>query len=173
MSFCSHCGSAVQEGHKFCEACGKPVAAEAAPAPLPFVDEGLQLQMVTKLKKARGWILAVGILYVVGGFLVLAISRIPFSHPVAKIILGTNLALAAIHVGLFVWAKREPFAAAVVAMALFISVHLVNFILDPKTITQGIFIKVIFIVVLAQAISAGLAVRRMRAAARTAHVPTP
>lgn len=157
---CGHCQAELTEGTKFCEKCGKEVGG---------IDEDvIALKLVPKLKKARGWILGIGILYAVSALLMVAISGVPWSIPEVKILLATNFALFAIHIGLWFWAKTAPFAAAVVALALFLTVHLVNAIIEPASLVRGILIKILFLIALAQAISAGLEVRRLRTTRKAA-----
>jgi hypothetical protein len=71
-------------------------------------------------------------------------------------LLVVNLTLAAIFGGLFLWGKRSPLPAIATALAVFVVVHLVNFVLDPSTIVQGIIIKVIAIGALATGLRAAL-----------------
>lgn len=80
-----------------------------------------------------------------------------------KLLLGINIALAAIYLGLFFWARRNALAATVTALILFITVHAINAVLEPKTIYQGIFIKILFVAALAAAISAAQRERKLAA----------
>jgi hypothetical protein len=80
-----------------------------------------------------------------------------------KLLLGVNIALAAIYLGLFFWARRNALAATVTALILFITVHAINAVLDPKTLPQGIVIKILFIAALAAAISAAQRERKLAA----------
>src|SRR5262245_26042289 len=150
MTNCPHCGAPTPAEHRFCDKCGKPLD----------VDPALNAKMVAKLKQARGWILAAGILYTVSVLLILALVGGHVGRKQLTILLASNLTLTAIHIGLFIWARREPFAAAIVALTLFITVQVVNIAMDPNSITRGIPIKVLFIGALWQAIAASLAVRR-------------
>ncbi|HEX7897505.1 MAG TPA: zinc ribbon domain-containing protein [Planctomycetota bacterium] len=75
-----------------------------------------------------------------------------------------NLALAGLYFGLWWWASRNAFTAALIALILFISVALISAIVDPKTIVQGILVKVLFIAALSKAVSAAYAQRKLREA---------
>ena len=75
--------------------------------------------------------------------------------------LFTNLALAVIYFGLWLWSKKNVFAAALSALIIFITVIVVSAILDPSTIIQGILIKILVIVGLMSAVSAGIRVRKL------------
>lgn len=80
-----------------------------------------------------------------------------------NLLLGINIALAAIYLGLFFWARRNALAATVIALILFITVIAVNAALDPKTLPQGILVKILFIAALAAAISAAQRERKLAA----------
>lgn len=116
---------------------------------------------VPALKKARTMILVVGILYAVSGIIYYFLLEGKIDPRLLNIILAINLVLCVIHIGLWIWAKKAPLAASVVALVLFVTLHLVNAIRDPSSIHMGIIIKVIFIVLLVQGIRAGLETRRL------------
>jgi hypothetical protein len=78
---------------------------------------------------------------------------------------AVNLTLTAIFIGLFLWARRSPFPAIITAFAVFVVVHFVNFLIDPSTILQGLFIKAIGVTILVAGIKAAVA---DRASQRTA-----
>jgi hypothetical protein len=71
-----------------------------------------------------------------------------------------NIALAAMMVALHVWSRRSPLPALVTGLAIFVTVHAVNAVLDPKTLFMGLIIKVVAIVAFAQGIRAALELRR-------------
>lgn len=77
-----------------------------------------------------------------------------------KLQLAINIGLALLYLGLWGWAKRNPLGAAVTALMLFVTTIAVNMVLDPKTIAQGVFVKVFFTIALVKAISAGYEARK-------------
>jgi hypothetical protein len=154
---CQRCGTTSPAGHTFCDSCGSS---------LNDYSPEIEALYLPKLKKARGWILAVGILYGVSGLILSAVMRRKLGDELAGFVLMTNLALMAIHIGLWAWAKRAPFAAAVVALVLYITVHLAEAVSDPSSIARGLLIKIIFLSALIQAIKAGLEIRRLQAGAQ-------
>lgn len=77
-----------------------------------------------------------------------------------KLLLLVNLVLGGIYLGLWRWAKANPFMAALTALILFISVHVISAVVEPKTLVQGVLIKVLFIVALVRAVKAGAEARR-------------
>jgi hypothetical protein len=69
-----------------------------------------------------------------------------------NLLLAVNIGLAAFYLGMWFWAKRNARAATVTALLMFITVIVVNAAVDPKTLAQGIIVKIFFIAALAKAI---------------------
>lgn len=63
--------------------------------------------------------------------------------------------------GLWVWAKKSVLPAILVALAVFATVHVASAIVAPKTIVQGIVIKIFAVIVLTKGVRAALAARRL------------
>jgi hypothetical protein len=80
-------------------------------------------------------------------------------------LLVTNLILCVVYLGLWIWAKGQPFPAALIALLIFITVQVVNLIIDPKMLVQGWLIKVLIIAGLGSAVSAAYRHRTMQEAA--------
>lgn len=137
---------------RFCPACGANTE----------VELHIQAFHQPALESARKWILAVGIIYVVSALLVTAMAGDMMLDEDRNFLFGVSLALCAIHVGLWQWAKTAPFPAAVVALVLFITVQLINAVLDPSSLYKGIIIKVLFLVALIKAVQAGSQANRLR-----------
>ena len=149
---CVACGAALPPSGHFCEACGVSQNHD--------IDRAHHAKPIAE---ARKWIAITGVLYVLGGlllFMVLGYGDNPDSR-VAIATLALNLVIAAIHGGLWWWAGRAPLAASIVALAIFLMVHLTNAVLDPSTIMNGIFLKVFFVIALSKGIRAGLEVRKL------------
>jgi hypothetical protein len=73
--------------------------------------------------------------------------------------IGIGMAL----LGLYVWARRSPLPALVSALCLFVLVHGVSAVLEPKTLVQGLIVKFFFIAALIAGIKAALAERELAA----------
>ncbi len=76
-------------------------------------------------------------------------------------LLFLNVFLAGLMGGLWLWAKRSVLPAMLVALAVFATVHVASAIVDPKTLVQGIYIKIFAIVALTRGVRAALAARRL------------
>lgn len=149
---CGKCKGPLAAAERFCPACG--------------ADRDLEIQIEalerTKLASARKWILGIGIWYLVSGLIMLAIVKDQLTPEGRVLLLGTHLGLFVVHVGLYVWARVAPLAAAVVSLVLFLTLHLANAVLEPSSIYKGMIVKVLFIVVLVKAIQAGYEIHRLR-----------
>lgn len=76
-------------------------------------------------------------------------------------LLVVNIALAVIYFGLWIWAKRNPYLAALIALLLFLTVIVVSAVIEPKSLAQGVLLKILFIMALARAVKAGADERRL------------
>jgi putative Ca2+/H+ antiporter (TMEM165/GDT1 family) len=74
-------------------------------------------------------------------------------------VLIVNLILAAIMTLLALWGRRSPLPAVLIATATYVVVIVVNGIMEPSTLTQGLIVKIIIIAFLFRGIKAALAVR--------------
>lgn len=70
-----------------------------------------------------------------------------------------NTLLAVFMLGLWFWASTSPFPAMVVAGGIYAAVIVINTVMDPRTLTQGIVLKIIIISLLANGIKSALATR--------------
>lgn len=152
MTRCSSCQGEVPAGERYCGACGYDT----------HRDDHIAAVLEPKLRQARGWILAIGIIYLVSAALQVALADGRLSSDEITFSFASAGALFAIHMGLWWWARTAPFAAALVALVLFLTLQLVWAALDPQTLTHGIIIKVLFLIALIQAVKAGVDVQRLR-----------
>jgi len=74
-------------------------------------------------------------------------------------VLVVNLILSALMWVLAWWSKRKPLPAILIASAIFAVVQVIGAIEDPKSITQGILIKIIVIGVLVRGIRGAFSLR--------------
>ncbi|MFN0251381.1 MAG: hypothetical protein ACKV2T_31185 [Kofleriaceae bacterium] len=78
-----------------------------------------------------------------------------------NMLLAINIALSVIYFGLWFWAKKNAYAAALVALLLFLTVIVASAVWEPQTLYQGILIKILFIAALGKAVAAGREERRI------------
>jgi len=149
---CMRCHALMGNDDRFCPSCGADREVEWQVAAIEM----------TKMSQARKWILGIGIWYLVSHLLLIVILGPQATALMKKLLLITGSGLCLVHVGLWLWAKRAPLAAAVVSLVLFVTLHSINAALDPSSIYKGIIIKVLFVAVLVKAIQAGYEVHRLR-----------
>ncbi len=82
-----------------------------------------------------------------------------------KLLLVINIVLGVIYLGLSFVAKKHALVATVIALLTFVTVIAVSAVLEPKTLYQGIFIKVAFVAALVSAVQAAVQARRAVASA--------
>jgi hypothetical protein len=108
-----------------------------------------QAELTAELRKARGWLLAVGIIiFLMSALIVYAIypDRLPDSEKSRIMILG-GIQLA-IYFGLWLYAKTQAKVACVLGLVVFWGFVLYNASIDPSSLYKGILIKILFTVAL-------------------------
>ncbi len=149
---CSACRAPIPSPERYCGACGYDT----------YKDDHIEAFLEPKLRQARGWILAVGIIYVVSALIQVTLMNEGLPRDAVTLQLVLNGALCLVHLGLWWWARTAPFAAALVALVLFLTLQLVEAALDPSSLGRGIIIKVLFLIALVSAVRAGVEAQRLR-----------
>ncbi len=164
---CPHCGANTSVGQQYCEQCGmalptaqggQPRVVEGSAIATSAVGQDLQTdELAKKSRSAWGALLAVAILQVIGGIAIYALLNSQ-GGPAAKgapMVLFVMLGIGALFFGLAIWARKDPFPAAIAGLVVFVTLHLIEAVMDPPSLVRGIIVKVIVIVVLVNAIKAG------------------
>ncbi|MGZ9124713.1 MAG: zinc-ribbon domain-containing protein [Candidatus Binatia bacterium] len=172
-TMCPHCGAENQATSTFCESCGKALPSTASTGPrlvtdtvIPSTAAGRQLvseELQRYAKKAKNALLAVAIIQCVFGLIIygVASANLPSGQSLPPIVLITIFGIGAIFFGLYAWARHSPLPAAIVGLTLFVTMHLVDGLVDPTQFGRGIIMKVIIVVMLVQAIQAGIKYKRL------------
>jgi hypothetical protein len=63
--------------------------------------------------------------------------------------------LGAAYIGLWWWAQTNPFVAALTALLMFLTSQVVGAMVEPESLLKGIVIKIVIVVALFSAVSAG------------------
>jgi hypothetical protein len=181
---CSNCGTTVKPNDQFCGSCG-----QAMPPAEDYVNKRYVKEATGAIKGLAILFTIVGILmYFVtksqsANFLVkldgmnpeetypVAINGVKYTVAALRSqltwepwgVLIVNLILAAVMTVLAFWGRRAPLAAVLVATATYSVLIVTNAIIDPKTIGQGIWVKIFIIVLLVRGIKAALALRTANA----------
>ncbi len=174
---CQACSAPLESGAVFCARCGAPVAAHVREVPsrarkaskwllamsIVFVlfGTGYGLYVRSQAEDARE-VLATradsDILTVDGKQWTVADLRKQIDREV-WFTFGANYFLALVMLGLFFWSRKAPFPAMVTGLCVYLAVIVLNAVLDPKTLYQGILIKALFISAMIAGIKAALAER--------------
>ena len=170
---CPHCQAANSPSASFCVSCGKALPTLSAGGPRLVTDIGassaarglISDELQKQTKKAATCLMWVAIIQtVLGGFLLLALSNAP-ADQLAVDVGVLSVVLIGIAVAfwvLYFWARRSPLPAAIVGLVLFITLHVLDALADPTALARGWLVKIIVIVVLSKAISAGLKYKRLK-----------
>ncbi len=78
-----------------------------------------------------------------------------------QMILVTSIGLAVLYVGLWWWAQRDAFPAALIALLVYLTLQTVNLIVEPESVFRGIILKFFIVAGLGAAVTASY---RQRAA---------
>jgi hypothetical protein len=160
---CPHCGASQTAESAFCTSCGKALPSGTPTGPRIVdniadlqTDAGRTLQgaeLEKELKKATRALLAVAIMQVLFGGLLLVLSMatnagdavdlpgqsLPKSLSAAVFV--SVFTIGAIFFGLYFWARKSPFPAAIVGLVLFLTVHALDALASPAALGRGIIIK--------------------------------
>ena len=79
-------------------------------------------------------------------------------------VLGLNLFLALVMLGLWMWSKRAVLPAVITALVIYVAVQVTNLIVDPASIVQGVLVKIVVIGALVRGVSSALAARKVELA---------
>ena len=187
---CARCGAQVAAGERFCAACGAPYDPAASVAASGQRDVAIgkarkwllvicvltvisgvvmyfiqKSQVESQLKSAETQL--AGMDPGERDAILKAQTGMTWDEAVAhdrgqvNMLLVVNLVLAVLYAGMWVWAKKNALGATLVAFFLFTGVMVANVVMDPKTIAQGIVVKVVFITILIKAIQAAFEERKL------------
>jgi len=137
---CTGCGTTPKAYDTFCASCGRALA-----PPEDYAH-------IRQLKWARNSIAYLGVMFVVFGVIVSLVTKNPT-------VLAINLILGAVMGALFLWSKRAPLAAIIVASGTYLVVVTTNALIDPRSLGQGLVLKILIIAALAKGVKSALALR--------------
>ena len=158
---CPKCGASTTRQDAFCPSCGTKVGATDD----ELQAEGAQIRADAAIVRARKWLLIVAVLTWGSGIVFYFMHQSQYDPGQLKLVLAINVALGFLYLGMWAWARRNALAASVIALLTFVTVHVVDAIVDPKTIIQGIIVKIFFVAALIGAVRAAFEARRLKAQA--------
>ena len=180
---CQACSARNSEGTGFCQQCGERLFDKSQPAPrvnphlgttpaAPGVKQPRLGNLAAEhhgkeIRSARIAIMLVSVLTVISAaaywmMLDAELAKIR-SDPAmfvvqsavneARLLIIATFAIGMLFLGLFFWAKRNPFGATLTALIVYLTSMVANAAVDPQTMAKGWLIKGIVIVVLANCAS--------------------
>jgi hypothetical protein len=173
---CPHCRAQNAAGLAFCTSCGRalPAGVPSGPrviggldGPQSAVVAGLmQEHFVQQMSKACWALLVVAIIESFVDPIMLSNTAEDFARHGMYIVQQSMWCAVIFGVALsfwilFVWAMKSPLPAAIVGLVLYVTIHVVVAINNPKTLMQGWLLKVVIVSLLGQAIAAGIQSRSL------------
>ena len=152
---CNHCNNQVADPDIFCQQCGYPVrGSEQQVNEFNYQVGYKQMQLDDShsgVRKGRNSLYVVAGIFTVYGLIYYLMNE---EAENATALLLTNIMLALVFLLLGFWSMKKPIAALISGLTLFVAVHLLNFIVEPITLFQGIIMKVLVIIYLVRALRA-------------------
>ena len=160
---CAHCNTEIKTEDTFCTQCGYPLkGTEAEQNNFTTEKQFEEIDMFTYNKTLRQ---ASNTLYYLAGVFVFSGLLYFFMHKdeaeVVSVVI-TNLVMAIIFVALGAYSKRKPLACLISGLSLYIIVLVLNAIIEPMSIVQGIIIKVIIIGYMIRGIKSASEIEKIR-----------
>lgn len=149
FAVCEHCNAINGPVNKYCSQCSFPIRGseeEKASFHLTVSSRRRFLDDANgKIKSARNAIYGLSALFFIFG-LFMGFGMDDFATMIVNLVLCvTYLVLAA-------WCSHNPFGAILTAFIIYLTLVVVNMLIDPATLFQGIIIKVVIIAWLAKGI---------------------
>jgi hypothetical protein len=140
LSICYYCKSTgLTETDNFCPNCGFPQRGSQAQMKKFIWTINNKHTLLTNQKKAVNK--ARYTLFGLSALFVLFSIGLSFIDGFNLILLLSNFVIAALYLGLGLWSLKNPFPAILTGFFLYITIIVINAILDPATIFSGLLIK--------------------------------
>ena len=143
---CQACSADIKEEDFFCQHCGFPIKAPAEERDAFINNRNYHaFELAEMQKKIRN---ASTSIFVIGGFVGVVSLVLFFTSSDNKeglVLTLVNFVVACIFLGLGFWCKKQPVAAIISALSLYIILWIVAIINNPTSIISGIIIKIVII----------------------------
>ncbi|MFC0517859.1 zinc ribbon domain-containing protein [Mucilaginibacter angelicae] len=160
---CAHCNTDVKPEDTFCTQCGYPVKGTEAEQN-KFISERQveEIDMFTynKTLKQAG----TSLYYLAGVFIISGLIYFFMHKDEAEVVavVITNLIMAAIFLVLGAYSKKKPLACIISGLSLYVIVQVLNAIIDPISIAQGIIIKIVIIGYMIRGIKSAMEIEKIK-----------
>ncbi|MBK6986475.1 MAG: zinc ribbon domain-containing protein [Bacteroidetes bacterium] len=143
-SVCHYCKSkGLTESDKFCPNCGFPQRGSQALMKNFIWNINNKHTLLYKQKKAVSK--ARNILFVLSGLFAFFAILLGLLIDTNMAILISNFVVSLIYLSLGLWSKQNPFPAILTGFFVYISLMVINAVIEPTTLLKGLFMKVIVI----------------------------
>ncbi|RQO70745.1 hypothetical protein DBR43_22385 [Pedobacter sp. KBW06] len=153
INYCNCCAVKYEAMDAFCNACGFPLQGTKQEQDFYISERNVKeielIDLDEKVERARRS------LYWISGLTLFSLVFVVFKpspdEDVSFLVI-TTLILSTAFLGLAVWGKTRTSTALISGLSLYLIIHILNAILDPRTILSGIIVKVVIIVYLVKGI---------------------
>ena len=114
------------------------------------INEGIRLQHAAGIKKARNILFIIGIVMTAGDIILMAVKG--FEYYDLPLVFTLDGIILASFIGLGFYTKKKPFTAILIGLIIFLAIQVLNAFLNPASIMKGIFLKIVVISALVQAL---------------------
>lgn len=168
QAFCTNCGEPLQEGKT-----RREIPRSSSSSPLGSLVDEQHRKHIRGSRIAIMFVAVVTIIFSIIAWInleneIARINRDPtmvvLEDVVAqnRLIIGATFVIGLVFVGLFFWAKKNPFSACLTALIIYLTNIIVALGIDPSSLVRGIIVKIIIIAALANGVKSGLAFRKLK-----------
>lgn len=108
-------------------------------------------------KHARSVLIVLAALQLIGGAILYVVGAV-----VQPSALGFMLGLGVVFGALAIWARKDPLPAVLGGLGVWISVHLIEAMIEPASVFNGLLVKAIVVVLFINGISTGITYNKMK-----------
>jgi hypothetical protein len=153
---CENCQSSQNAESKFCPSCSFPIQGTDEAKRIFRLDVGIRKRLLKEsedeMKTAKKTIYVAAVIFFASGFIQYMIND---DFPT----LIVNLIVSLVFLILAAWGASNAFGAILTAFVIYMTLQVVNVVVDPATLFQGIIIKVMIIAAFGKGIQSGLKAR--------------
>lgn len=146
VNLCNCCSVKYEALDAFCNSCGFPLQGTKQEQDFYISERNVKeielIDLDEKVETARKS------LYWISGLTLFSLVFVAFKPAPDEDIsftVVTTIVLAAAFLGLAVWGKTRTSTALISGLSLYLIIHILNALVDPRTIISGIIVKVIII----------------------------
>jgi hypothetical protein len=108
-------------------------------------------------KHARGVLVLLAAVQLIGGVIFYVAGGFP---DIAGLVV--TLGLGAVFGALAIWARKDPLMAVLVGLGMWVSVILIEAVIEPASLMRGLVVKAIVVAMFANGISTGMTYNRLK-----------